>query len=234
MNRTLQKPVHGVHRVHRVHQVQPGDFDSEKVNFWTHIIGLLIAITASVFLLREALAINSTQALLGISIFCVVSINLFFASVICHSRFGRQSKHWTKYDHCAIYLFIAGTFTPMCLFSSLSAWPWFALGVMWVATAILINKEINSDVQNPPSTLVYLAVGWIGIALALPLIRSFDFPSIAYCVIGAILYSVGTVFYRRSDRWRLAHGTWHTFVVGGTVAHFLMFHSILSKIKVVA
>ena len=180
--------------------------------------------------MRQALAAGNIRSLVGISFFCLLSVNLFFASVICHSRLGKQNSLWVQYDHCAIYLFIAGTFTPICLLSIPSAWSWFTLAGVWAAAAMLINKEINGTNHPPPSTLVYLITGWLSVAAALPLIRSFGSASIAYFFVGTALYSVGTVFYIRSRRWLFAHGIWHAFVVGGAVAHFFMFYSILNEI----
>lgn len=80
--------------------------------------------------------------------------------------------------------------------------------------------------------MVYLAASWLGIALMLPLIWAFDLSSIAYCLTGAALYSLGSIFYTRSHRWHLAHGIWHAFVVGGAAAHFFMFFTVLKEIKV--
>ena len=207
------------------------NFSNEKINFLTHFFGLLLTIVGSFFLVREALTANSIRTFLAVSVFCVCSVNLFFASTICHSRLGARSNQWGKYDHCAIYLFIAGTFTPICLLNNPQAWSWFTLILIWIVTIILITKEVNSGVTNAPATWIYLATGWVGIALALPLIRSLDSLSISYCLIGAALYSVGTVFYVRSNCWSLAHGVWHAFVVGGATAHFFMFYSILQETK---
>jgi hemolysin III len=149
-------------------------------------------------------------------------IVLYVASTLFHSTRGRTKAFWQRVDHSAIYLLIAGTFTPFALGSAaMDAWSWAVLIAIWSLAGIGICRELRSTGSSAPSVALYLGMGWIGVLAALHASTQLAPAGLALLLGGAALYTAGTVFYRNRSGFRHAHGTWHLFVLGGTASHFL-------------
>ena len=143
---------------------------------------------------------------------------LYLASTVYHSTRGALKAAWAKADHCAIYLLIAGTYTPFTLVSLRGALGWWMFGAVWTLAALGIAKELIWG-RRWPSVPIYLLMGWLGVVALVPLVRQLHLDGALWLLAGGVLYTVGVIFYAKDDEWPHAHGIWHLFVLGGTASH---------------
>jgi hemolysin III len=195
-------------------------YSGEKFNIATHMAGLGLAIVGAVVLTAKASAADNFWMLPSFAVFGASMVILYAASALYHSARGTARDFWAKVDHCAIYLLIAGTYTPLTLVTLHGAWGWTLFGIVWALAALGIAKELGLGRGSSPPLTLYLLMGWVGLAAAIPLLQRLPGLGWAWLLAGALLYTLGVPFYVMSKRWRHAHGVWHLFVVGGTTAHF--------------
>jgi hemolysin III len=148
-------------------------------------------------------------------------ILLYGASTLYHSVRGAAKRVLVKFDHCAIYLLIAGTYTPFALVTLRGPWGWSLFGVVWGLAVVGIVKELSLGRERVPSVPLYVAMGWLALIAAVPLVRELPWAALAWLVAGGLCYTGGIVFYANDERWRHAHGVWHLFVLAGTACHFV-------------
>jgi hemolysin III len=121
-------------------------------------------------------------------------------------------------DHAAIYLLIAGSYTPFTLAALGGAWGWSIFGIIWgLAAAGVVFKLFFTGRFKGVSTLIYIAMGWLIVIAIGPLVRALDAVTLSWLVAGGITYTVGTLFYMSKRTY--AHAVWHLFVLGGSVCH---------------
>jgi hemolysin III len=148
-------------------------------------------------------------------------IVLYGASTAYHSVRGAAKKILVKCDHCAIYVLIAGTYTPFTLVTLRGPWGWSLFGVVWGLALIGIVKELWLGRDRVPSVPLYLAMGWAAVIAAVPLVQTLPGWALFWLIAGGVLYTSGIIFYANDERWRHAHGVWHLFVVSGTACHYV-------------
>jgi hemolysin III len=192
----------------------------ERFNSITHLAGLGLALVGSVVLLQKASASGNSWMQASSAIFAVTMVLLYAASSLYHSTRGAAKEVWAKVDHCAIYLLIAGTYTPFTLVTLHGTWGWALFGVVWALAGIGIIKELWVGRETIPSLPLYVLMGWAALAAAVPLVQRLPGQGLGWLLLGGVLYTLGIPFYVKSDHWRHAHGVWHLFVLGGTAAHF--------------
>src|SRR5690606_33462113 len=125
------------------------------------------------------------------------------------------------FDHCAIYLLIAGTYTPFMLVGLRGPTGWWLFGTVWtLALAGVAFKLSYTGRFRRISTLIYIAMGWLVLVAARPLMQALDLASLAWLLAGGVAYTLGTVFYLR-PRMRWSHAIWHGFVIAGSVCHYV-------------
>ncbi len=195
-------------------------YPGERFNSATHLIGVILAIVGSVILLDQAVKSGDVWKIGAVSVFGLSMIALYAASTLYHSTRGRAKELWAQVDHCAIYVLIAGTYTPFSLITLHGTWGTALLSVVWALALFGIFKELKWGRKRVSSVPLYLAMGWACVAVASPLIRALQTPGLIWLVTGGVLYSVGVIFYAMDKRWRHAHGVWHLFVLGGTASHY--------------
>jgi hemolysin III len=196
-------------------------YHGERFNSLTHLAGLVLAVAgAAVLITRAALAGDAWQVV-SFSIFASTMVLLYGASTVYHSVRGSLKNFFVKCDHCAIYLLIAGTYTPFTLVTLRGPWGWALFGTVWGLAAIGIVKELWLGRDRVPSVPLYVAMGWLGVIAAVPLVHNLPGAALAWLVAGGLFYTVGIVFYANDTRWRHAHGVWHLFVLAGTACHYL-------------
>jgi hemolysin III len=193
----------------------------ERLNSITHLLGLVLALVGSVFLIARAVQGGVLIKIASFSIFGLSMILLYAASTLFHSAQGPTKERWAKADHCAIYLLIAGTYTPFALVTLHSPLGWGLFGIVWSLAAFGIGKELWWDRQAPPSISLYLVMGWCGAVVGFRLLAGLHGQGWIWLLVGCLLYSVGIVFYSLENRVRHAHGIWHLFVLGGTASHYV-------------
>ncbi|MFC4770644.1 PAQR family membrane homeostasis protein TrhA [Enterococcus hermanniensis] len=195
---------------------------NEVLNAVTHGVGALLSIVGIVLLLQKA---DSRLHYISFVIYGVSLLMLFLASTLYHSLiFTKANKVFQVFDHCSIYLLIAGTYTPYCLLYIQGAFGIVLLSVIWLsAIAGIIYKCLTLTKQTSVSnisTILYNIMGW-GVAIALPVLyQSVGLKSLLLLLFGGIAYSVGSLFYSMKDR-RFMHVVWHLFVMLGALLMFL-------------
>ncbi|MFJ7636832.1 hemolysin III family protein [Peribacillus sp. NPDC097206] len=195
----------------------------EVFNAITHGIGVLLSIAALVLLIIFS-AHQGSASLIVISIIYGVSMLLLYvASTLVHSfPEGKLKDLFEIFDHSAIYIFIAGTYTPIMLLVIQGALGWTLLGVVWgVAVVGVIFKAFFVKKFLYLSTILYIAMGWMIVLAWGPLTNTMPAAGIQLLIAGGLLYTFGAIFYV----WRgfpFHHAVWHLFVLAGSVAHFFV------------
>ena len=156
---------------------------------------------------------------------------LYLSSTLFHAfpAGSRAKRVFQVFDHCAIYLLIAGTYTPIVLGPVSAGWGWSLFGVIWgLAVAGIVFKSLCTGRFQVFSTLTYLAMGWLVLVALKPIFSGLGPAGFLWLAIGGLCYSVGCVFYL-NKRLKFAHAIWHLFVLAGTVVHFfcILFYVVL-------
>ena len=191
----------------------------ELANTLTHGTGILASVAATVVLVGLAVEAG-TVAVVGASIFGGSLILLYTASTLYHATRTPTTKTRLKVlDHCAIYVLIAGTYTPFTLVGLRGAWGWSLLGVIWgLAAAGVVFKLFWTGRFPKVSTALYIAMGWLIVIAAVPTVRALSPHTLAWLFGGGVAYTSGTFFYH-NRRIPYAHAIWHVFVLAGSVSH---------------
>ncbi len=201
----------------------------EKFNTLSHLIAAIIAIPGLIYLIILASATADPWKITSVSIYGVTLVLLYVSSSLCHGHSGRFEAFFEKMDHLAIYLLIAGTYTPYMLVTLRGVWGWSMLAAVWSLALIGIIIDIwprakTSNLKEPSRIIqlvIYLIMGWMIIFALGPLIENLASNGVALLALGGVLYSIGVVFFVLSERVKHAHGIWHMFVIGGSVSHYI-------------
>jgi hemolysin III len=199
-------------------------YPGERLNGYSHLLGLVLALPATAVLLAKTLPTGDPARIAGALVFSLSAVALYAASTLFHSTRGRFKRMWERADHCAIFLLIAGTYTPFALVTLQGTWGWLLLAVIWGAALCGIRRELlptDSSAPKKPSLPLYIGMGWLGVLAAAPLAARLEGGGLAWLLIGGVLYTAGTVFYRNRHGLRHAHGLWHLFVLAGTASHYV-------------
>ena len=194
----------------------------EIANSISHGAGLAAALVATPFLVSAAARTGGTAEIVGGSVFMATAILLYLTSTLYHALPRNRAKGiFQVLDHGAIFLLIAGTYTPFTLGVLRGAWGWTLFGLVWGLAAAGVTLKAVAKVRYPRlSTAFYLAMGWLVVIALRPLWLAVPLPGLAWLLAGGLAYTAGVVFYA-SDRVRFAHFIWHLFVLGGTACHFV-------------
>ena len=193
----------------------------EAANALTHGVGLLASLAALPVLIVAAASRHDAWQVAGVVVFGATLVSLYAASTMYHAVANAHAKRRLRLlDHCAIYLLIAGTYTPFTLGVLRGAWGWTLLGVIWALAFSGIAFKALGGLRFPRlSSAAYLAMGWTCLVAIGPIVARVPPQGIAWLVAGGLLYSVGVAFYAAS-RLRYAHTIWHVFVLAGSGCHF--------------
>ncbi|MFO1493615.1 MAG: hemolysin III family protein [Lysobacterales bacterium] len=193
----------------------------EWLNALTHGVGAVVALGAGAVLITLASVYGDVWAVVGASVYGASLLLLYVASTLYHAISHVPTKARLKvFDHCMIYVLIAGTYTPFTLTGLRGPWGWTLFGVIWsLALAGIVFKLYFTGRFQWLSTGIYIGMGWLVVVAAEPLMRSVPATALAWLLAGGIAYTVGTVFYM-SRRLPYAHAIWHAFVLAGSVCHF--------------
>jgi len=194
----------------------------EFANSASHVLGLLATLVAAPVLVIAMRGDGSTANVVGVSVFAASMILLYLSSALYHGAPQGARKHFFhKLDHAAIYVLIAGTYTPFTLGVLGGAWGWTLFGLIWTLAAIgLVLKAFDGLSNRYISIGLYLLMGWLIVVAAKPLIDKVPTAGLVWLVCGGLAYTGGVVFYALSSRLRFGHFIWHLFVMAGTACHF--------------
>lgn len=192
----------------------------EIANSISHGIGFLAAAAITPILIIKSLP-SGAAAIVGASIFGATMMILYLSSTLYHAFPHNKAKRvFQIFDHGAIFLLIAGTYTPFTLTVLPGAWGWALFGIVWVlAIGGVILKSIGGAGTSKLSIALYLGMGWLAIFAAKPLWNSLPAWGIFWLLAGGVMYSAGVLFFAYDHRIRYSHFVWHLFVLAGTVCH---------------
>lgn len=200
----------------------------EVINAVTHGFGALFAIAGLIILVVLSSIEGTPWHIVGFAIFGSGLVILYTVSTLYHGFTNNRLKElFRKFDHMAIFLLIAATYTPFCL-TVLNGWiGWSLFGVVWAcATGGIILKAFATGRYEALSTALYVAMGWIVILFIKPVFSATSIEGFVFLMIGGAFYSVGVFFFMR-DKVRYFHGIWHMFVLGGSSCHFFAVLTLL-------
>jgi hemolysin III len=196
-------------------------YRGERLNGYSHLAGALLALPGVAVLLTLAAQRGDPWRIVSLSIYGATLVLLFTISTLYHSVRGRAKNVLRKLDHSAIYLLIAGTYTPFTLVSLNGAWGWSLFGVIWGLAVFGIVQEVTiARGARWLSLGIYLVMGWLAVVAVVPLARALSWNGMGWVAAGGLVYTAGIVFYVFDERFRHWHGIWHFFVMGGSATHF--------------
>lgn len=200
---------------------RPQTLGEEIANSLSHGAALLAALAAAPVLIVAATHLKAIN-IVGAAVFAATMVLLYFASTLYHALpAGRAKRVFCKLDHGAIYLFIAGSYTPFALGALGGPWGWTLFGLVWGMAALGVTLKAFDRLSHPwLSTGLYLAMGWLVLIAAVPLVERVQAAGVALLVAGGLAYTVGVIFFVLDSRLRYAHAVWHGFVATGTGFHF--------------
>lgn len=199
---------------------RPQTTGEEIANSVTHGVGFLAAAAITPVLIIKAFSAGAA-AVTGASIFGTAMILLYLASTLYHSLpAGRSKRFFRIIDHCAIFLLIAGTYTPFTLAVLEGAWRWTLFGIIWTLAALgVLMKTISTGGTSRLSIALYLGMGWLALLAVKPLYDSMPAWGLFWILAGGIMYSAGVLFFAYDHRMKYNHFIWHLFVLAGTGCH---------------
>lgn len=192
----------------------------ELANALTHGVGLLASLVGLPVLVLAAMARGERLMVIGASVFGATLIALYAASTLYHAIPHPTLKQRLRVvDHAAIYLLIAGTYTPFTLGVLRGAWGWSLFGIVWTLAAlgVLFKLKFGPRFQRA-STAMYIAMGWVIIIALKPLMEALPSAGLLLLGAGGLFYTGGCIFYLAKRSW--SHPVWHLFVLGGSACHF--------------
>ena len=188
----------------------------------SHGIGLLLAVASLPILVHHAVVHGSAADIVAASLFAGTAIMLYLVSTLYHAVRCAAAKVWLKrLDHASIYLFIAGSYMPFLFGVLRGAWGWSLFGVVWAAAALGVGAKLLDRLRHRLwSTGLYVAMGWVALVAATPLVERLSAAGLAWLIAGGVSYTAGAIVFLFDSRLRYAHFVWHLFVIGGSTCHF--------------
>lgn len=195
---------------------------NELFNVITSLLGALAAPVGVTALLVTAVRQGDPWKIVSFSIYGSTLLLLFAVATLYHALQGRIKTVLRKLDHVAIYLLIAGTYTPFSLVTLRGPWGWTLFWLVWGAAIFgILQEQRRSGQRWIPPLAIYLGMGWLIVLAARPLLQSLPWPGVVWLAAGGLFYTGGSVFFLLDSRFAWAHGLWHLCVLTGSLSHYL-------------
>lgn len=195
-------------------------YAGERFNSISHLVGAVAALAGAVVLVVYASIQGDPWKIVSFSIYGTTLFMLYLFSVLYHSLNGEVKKVFRRLDHLAIYLLIAGTYTPFTLVTLNGVWGWWIFGAVWGLALLGMLLEFVPQKRRILPVIIYLVMGWICLVALKPLLQTLPMVGFWWLLAGGLFYTVGIVFYALDKRLKHAHGIWHLFVLAGSVCHY--------------
>lgn len=193
----------------------------EQFNSISHLIGAAGSIVGFVVLVVVASRQEDPWKVTSFSIYGVTLILLYLFSTLYHSVPNRFKSLFRKLDHHAIYLLIAGTYTPFALVTLRCSWGWSFFGIIWGLAALgIVLDSLPQKGRRIMPIIFYLFMGWMALFIIKPLQNVFPIAGLSWLFCGGIFYTFGILFYAMGSKFCFCHGIWHLFVLAGSVSHY--------------
>jgi hemolysin III len=193
----------------------------ELANAISHGLGLALAIAALPLLVVFAIQHGSAADITAAALFGASMVLLYGISTLYHALPAGAAKRWfNRLDHAAIYVFIAGSYTPFVLGPLRGGWGWSLFGVVWTLAVVGVALKLFNGLKHPGwSTALYVAMGWVVLVAIVPLVQRMPVAALAWLVAGGLAYTLGAAVYLLDNRLRFAHLAFHLFVMAGSACH---------------
>ncbi|MBP6117525.1 MAG: hemolysin III family protein [Neisseriaceae bacterium] len=200
-------------------------YASERFNAYSHLIGTVLAIAGLVILVVKSSLYGDAWRIVSSSIYGSTLVILYGFSTLYHSIRSTKAKQvLQKFDHCSIYLLIAGSYTPFALVTLNGAWGWTLFGLVWGLCVLGIIQDVTIFRKSQTrllSLIIYVLMGWIVLIAIKPLVAAMPFWGLFWLVAGGLAYSIGVYWFVNDEKIRHGHGIWHLFVLAGSIAHYI-------------
>jgi hemolysin III len=196
-------------------------YPGERFNSISHLLGAVLALAGLVVLVVVAARQGDAWKIVSFSLYGATLFLLYGFSTLYHSLRGRAKTIFRRFDHLAIYLLIAGTYTPFTLVTLRGVWGWSLFGVVWgLAVAGMALEYLPRQGARILPVVIYLGMGWLALLALRPLLQALPPAGFVWLVAGGLFYTIGVLFYALDERLRHAHGVWHLFVLAGSASHY--------------
>lgn len=197
-------------------------YAGERINSISHLIGTALALAGFVILVVLASLKGDPWRIVSFSIYGASLVLLYAFSTLYHSIRGKAKYFFQKLDHAAIYLLIAGTYTPFTLVSLRGPWGWSVFGVIWCLAILGLVQDVLLKKRNQVlSVSLYVLMGWLVVVAIRPLMQAIPLNGLLWLISGGVFYTVGVLFYALDRRMNYGHVIFHFFVLAGSICHFV-------------
>ena len=202
---------------------RPQSFGEEIANSVSHGVGLLATVAATPVLIIAAVQRGGAEGIVGASVFSATMVLMYLTSTLYHALPRNRAKQvFQILDHGAIFLLIAGTYTPFTLGVLRGMWGWTLFGLVWsLALTGIVLKIVYGAWYQRFSTFLYLVMGWLVVIALKVLWLHVSMWGLVWLLSGGLAYTVGVAFFLVDERVRYSHFIWHLFVIAGTSCHFI-------------
>ncbi|MFQ3243522.1 MAG: hemolysin III [Arenicella sp.] len=197
-------------------------YKGEIFNSVSHLVAAVFALIGATVLVTLASVEGDTLKIISYSVYSGALFLLYLCSTLYHSFQGRTKEVFQRFDHLAIYLLIAGTYTPFALVAIKGVTGWWLFGVVWALAVIGIIIE-NLPIKGPRviPIVIYLMMGWACVFTLESMMAGMSSVGFGYLLAGGIVYTAGVVFYVLDHWYPWCHEIWHLFVIGGSSCHYI-------------
>ena len=209
-------PLSLVHFIGKAHV-----YKGERFNSISHLLGAVAALSGTACLIVTAAQQGDPWKIVSFSIYGASLIVLYLFSTLYHSLRHAGKTVFQRLDHLAIYVLIAGTYTPFTLVTLKGTWGWSVFGTIWgLAVLGMALDVLLPKVRSIVSIAIYLVMGWLIVIAFAPLVRSLPTAGVFWLVLGGLFYTSGLCFYFFDKKVSHFHGIWHLFVMAGSISHY--------------
>lgn len=203
-------------------QFSPPMYPGERLNSFSHLVGAVLALAGMVVLIVIAARQGDPWKIVSFSVYGACLFSLYAFSTLYHSLRHRAKAVFRRLDHLAIYLLIAGTYTPFALVTLRGGWGWSLFGAIWGLAAVGMMLEFlpRRGARILP-VVIYVLMGWLVLIALKPLLQALPWAGFVWLLLGGLFYTFGIIFYGLDAKLRHAHGVWHLFVLAGSVCHYV-------------
>ena len=196
-------------------------YEGERFNSISHLVGAVLALIGAAVLVSLASAGGEATRIVSFSVYGLTLFLLYLFSTLYHSLRGPAKQVLRVFDHHAIYLLIAGSYTPFCLVALGGATGWWLFGSVWgLALLGIVIDTLRGSGGNLVSVVLYLVMGWLILFALYPIITALPATGFRLLVTGGLFYTVGVICYALDRVRSWCHGVWHLFVLAGSASHY--------------
>ena len=196
-------------------------YKGEHFNSISHLVGASLALVGGSVLVTFAAMSGETDKIVSYSIYALTLFLLYLTSTLYHSFPGPAKSVFRVLDHQAIYLLIAGTYTPFAMVALQGSLGWWMLGTIWGLAAVgVVLDGLRRTGPRIASLLLYLLMGWFCVFAMDSFVSALSHASLGWLIAGGIFYTTGIVFFILDNWYPWCHGVWHLFVIAGSASHY--------------